>query len=102
MAGFGAARTEAARRAVLAHERLGPERVGPGSSGPGQRARLWVDGARVTLAGAAFANGVFISDNYHDHSDLHSFPTRRSSDLWSRAVGQSRRAAIPLWSRHHS
>src|SRR5438876_9685400 len=65
MAGFGAGRTEAARRAVLAHERLGPGRVGAG-----QGATLWVDGARVTRAGAAFANGVAIAvnnqcDSYH-------------------------------------
>src|SRR5439155_6560518 len=45
MAGFGAARTEAARRAVLAHERLGPGRVGAG-----QGATLGVDGARPTPA----------------------------------------------------
>src|SRR5438876_767961 len=65
MAGFGAGRTEAARRAVLAHERVGPGRVGAG-----QGATLWVDGARVTRAGAAFANGVAIAvnnqcDSYH-------------------------------------
>src|SRR5947208_10922129 len=65
MAGFGAARSEAARRAVLAHERLGGRRVGAG-----QGATLWVDGARVTRAGAAFANGVAIAvnnqcDSYH-------------------------------------
>src|SRR5213592_1340610 len=65
MAGFGAARTEAARRAVLAHERLGPGRVGAG-----QGATLWVDGTRVTRAGAAFADGVAVAvnnqcDSYH-------------------------------------
>src|SRR5213592_84853 len=58
MAGFGAARTEAARRAVLAHERLGPGRVGAG-----QGATLWGDGTRVTRAGAAFANGVAVAVN---------------------------------------
>src|SRR3989442_6403788 len=65
MAGFGAARTEAARRAVLAHERLGPGRVGAR-----QGATLWVDGARATRAAAAFANGVGVAannqcDSYH-------------------------------------
>ena len=38
MVGFGAARTAAARRAVLQHEHLGPRRVGTG-----QGATLWVD-----------------------------------------------------------
>src|SRR3989442_14232499 len=66
MAGFGAARTEAARRAVLAHERLGPGRVGAG-----QGATLWVDGARVTPAGAAFANGAAIPAN----NQCASYPT---------------------------
>src|SRR5882724_13514152 len=56
MAGFDAARTEAARRAVIAHERLGARSVGRG-----QGATLWVDGARVTRAGAAFANGVAVA-----------------------------------------
>src|SRR5256712_7195707 len=56
MAGFGAARTAAARRAVLAHERLGERHVGAG-----QGATLWVDGTRVTRAGAAFANGVAVA-----------------------------------------
>ena len=65
LAGFGAVRTEAARRAVLAHERLGPSRPGAG-----QGATLWVDGARVTRPGAAFANGVAVAvnnqcDSYH-------------------------------------
>jgi len=65
MAGFGAARTAAARRAVLAHERLGERHVGAG-----QGATLWVDGTRVTRAGAAFANGVAVAvnnqcDSYH-------------------------------------
>src|SRR5256885_8305710 len=65
MTGLGEPRTQAARRAVLAHERLGPARVGTG-----QGATLWVDGARVTRAGAAFANGVAIAvnnqcDSYH-------------------------------------
>src|SRR5258706_10202593 len=53
MAGFSATRSAAARRAVIEHERLGARRVGAG-----QGATLWVDGARVTRAGAAFANGV--------------------------------------------
>jgi 2-methylcitrate dehydratase PrpD len=65
LAGFAAERTEAARRAVLTHERLGERRVG---TGPG--ATLWGDGARVTRAGAAFANGVAVAvnnqcDSYH-------------------------------------
>jgi 2-methylcitrate dehydratase PrpD len=65
MAGFGASRTEAARRAVLGQERLGPRRPGSGAG-----ATLWVDGARVTRAGAAFANGVAVAvnnqcDSYH-------------------------------------
>ena len=65
MAGFGAARTAAARRAVLAQERLGEPRVGRG-----QGATVWVDSARVTRAGAAFANGVAVAvnnqcDSYH-------------------------------------
>jgi 2-methylcitrate dehydratase PrpD len=65
MVGCGEPRTQAARRAVLAHERLGAARVGAG-----QGATLWVDGARVTRAGAAFANGVAIAvnnqcDSYH-------------------------------------
>jgi len=53
MAGFAASRSAAARRAVIEHERLGTRRVGAG-----QGATLWVDGTRVTRAGAAFANGV--------------------------------------------
>ena len=65
MAGFGQARSEAARRAVLEHERLGARRVGAG-----QGATLWVDGTRVTRAGAAFASGVAVAvnnqcDSYH-------------------------------------
>jgi len=65
MAGFGNARTEAARRAVLEHESLDTRRVGPG-----QGATLWVDGTRVTRVGAAFANGVAVAvnnqcDSYH-------------------------------------
>src|SRR5499426_41105 len=53
MAGYGAERSAAARRAVIEHERLGARSVGAG-----QGATLWVDGTRVTRAGAAFANGV--------------------------------------------
>src|SRR3989442_12665486 len=65
MAGFGAARAGGARRAGLSQERLGTRRVGAG-----QGATLWVDGARVTRAGAGFANGVAIAvntqcDSYH-------------------------------------
>ncbi len=65
MAGFGTARAEAARRAVLGQERLGARRVGAG-----QGATLWVDGARVTRVGAVFGNGVAIAvnnqcDSYH-------------------------------------
>jgi 2-methylcitrate dehydratase PrpD len=59
------ARSAAARRAVLEHERLGPRRIGAG-----QGATLWIDGLRVTRAGAAFANGVAVAvnnqcDSYH-------------------------------------
>lgn len=65
MAGSGAARSEAARRAVLTHESLGARRLGAG-----QGATLWVDGTRVTRMGAAFANGVAVAvnnqcDSYH-------------------------------------
>lgn len=65
MASFGAPRAVAARRAVLQHEGLGTGRVGSG-----QGATLWVDGTRVTRAGAVFANGVPIAvnnqcDSYH-------------------------------------
>ena len=65
LAGFGAARTQAARHAVLVHEGLGARRVGTG-----QGATLWGDGTRVTRAGAAFANGVAVAvnnqcDSYH-------------------------------------
>jgi 2-methylcitrate dehydratase PrpD len=65
MAGFGNPRADAARRAVLEHERLGDRRVGRG-----QGATVWVDGARVTRIGAAFANGVAVAvnnqcDSYH-------------------------------------
>ena len=65
MAGFGTSRAEAARRAVLQQESLGGRRVGAG-----QGATLWVDGARATRAGAAFANGVAVAvnnqcDSYH-------------------------------------
>src|SRR5262249_8359360 len=65
MAGFAAARTEAARRVVLSHERLGGQRVGTGQGGT-----LWVDGSRVTRPGAVFANGVAVAvnnqcDSYH-------------------------------------
>ena len=65
LAGFGAPRTEAARRAVLSQERLGGRRMGTG-----QGATLWGDGARVTRPGAAFASGVAVAvnnqcDSYH-------------------------------------
>jgi 2-methylcitrate dehydratase PrpD len=65
MAGFGHPRSAAARRAVLGQERLGARRIGAG-----QGATLWVDGARVTRAGAAFASGVAVAvnnqcDSYH-------------------------------------
>jgi 2-methylcitrate dehydratase PrpD len=65
MVSSGAARTVAARRAVLLHEGLGTRRIGTG-----QGATLWVDGTRVTRAGAAFANGVAVAvnnqcDSYH-------------------------------------
>jgi 2-methylcitrate dehydratase PrpD len=65
MAGAGAARAEAARRAVLTHESLGARRLGTG-----QGATLWVDGTRVTRMGAAFCNGVAVAvnnqcDSYH-------------------------------------
>jgi 2-methylcitrate dehydratase PrpD len=63
--GAGNSRSAAARRAVLEHERLGPRQLGAG-----QGATLWIDGARVTRAGAAFANGVAVAvnnqcDSYH-------------------------------------
>src|SRR3989442_78747 len=60
MAGFSATRSAAARRAVIEHERLGARRVGAG-----QGATLWVDGTRVTRAGAAFANGVAVGGDNH-------------------------------------
>ena len=65
MAGFEHPRSAAARRAVLGQERLGDRRLGAG-----QGATLWVDGARVTRAGAAFASGVAVAvnnqcDSYH-------------------------------------
>jgi 2-methylcitrate dehydratase PrpD len=65
MAGFAHPRSAAARRAVLEHERLGGPRIGAG-----QGATVWVDGARVTRAGAAFASGVAVAvnnqcDSYH-------------------------------------
>src|SRR5436309_1709267 len=58
MAGAASPRALAAQRAVLEHERLGARRVGAG-----QGATLWVDGTRVTRAGAAFANGVAVAVN---------------------------------------
>src|SRR4030095_1563229 len=63
--GCGAPRAGAARRAVRTHERLGAPRAGAG-----QGATLWVDGARVTRPGAAFAHGVAVAvhkpcDSYH-------------------------------------
>ena len=65
MSGFGHPRSAAARRAVIGQESLGARRVGAG-----QGATLWVDGARVTRAGAAFASGVAVAvnnqcDSYH-------------------------------------
>jgi 2-methylcitrate dehydratase PrpD len=65
MAGFAHPRSAAARRAVLGQERLGASRLGAG-----QGATLWVDGTRVTRAGAAFASGVAVAvnnqcDSYH-------------------------------------
>src|SRR2546427_6681512 len=56
MAGFGHPRSAAARRAVIGQERLGARQIGQG-----QGATLWVDGARVTRAGAAFASGVAVA-----------------------------------------
>src|ERR1043166_3321524 len=36
---------------------------------------------------------------YGDHRDLHSFPTRRSSDLWGEPPnGATRRVRNPVWS----
>src|SRR5256885_4966819 len=58
MAGAASPRALAAQRAVLEHERLAERRVGAG-----QGATLWVDGTRVTRAGAAFANGVAVAVN---------------------------------------
>jgi 2-methylcitrate dehydratase PrpD len=65
MAGYDNPRSAAARRAVVEQERLGPRRVGAG-----QGATLWVDGTRVTRAGAAFGSGVAVAvnnqcDSYH-------------------------------------
>jgi len=65
LAGSSHPRSVAARRAVLAHERLDPRRIGAG-----QGATLWADGARATRPGAAFANGVAVAvnnqcDSYH-------------------------------------
>src|SRR5499426_1556076 len=65
LAGMANPRSVAARRAVLEHERLEPRRIGAG-----QGATLWVDGARATRAGVAFANGVAVAvnnqcDSYH-------------------------------------
>src|SRR5499427_6511769 len=65
LAGMSNPRSVAARRAVLEHERLEPRRVGAG-----QGATLWVDGARATRPGVAFANGVAVAvnnqcDSYH-------------------------------------
>ena len=65
MSGFDHSRSAAARRAVIGQESLGARRVGQG-----QGATLWVDGARVTRAGAAFASGVAVAvnnqcDSYH-------------------------------------
>src|SRR5438128_441034 len=58
MVGHDMARSRAARRVVLQHETLGTRRVGGG-----QGATVWVDGARVTRPGAAFANGVAVAVN---------------------------------------
>ena len=58
MASFDTPRPTAARRAVLEHEKLGAQRIGTG-----QGATMWVDGTRVTRAGAVFANGVPIAVN---------------------------------------
>jgi len=58
LAGAPAERSQAARRAVLEHERLGGRRVGAG-----QGATLWVDGSRVTRPGAAFAGAVAVAVN---------------------------------------
>jgi len=65
MAGFAHPRSAAARRAVIGQESLGARRIGAG-----QGATLWVDGARVARAGAAFASGVAVAvnnqcDSYH-------------------------------------
>jgi 2-methylcitrate dehydratase PrpD len=65
LAGSAHERSVAARRAVLEHERLGARRIGAG-----QGATLWLDGARATRPGVAFANGVAVAvnnqcDSYH-------------------------------------
>src|SRR2546422_4339236 len=65
LVGANNARTAAARRAVIEHGSRGRGRVGAGQGAP-----LWVDGARVPRAGAAFANGVAVAvnnqcDSYH-------------------------------------
>ncbi len=65
MASYLGPRAAAARKAVFLNEKLGERRIGPG-----QGATIWVDGARVTRVGAAFANGVPMAinnqcDSYH-------------------------------------
>jgi 2-methylcitrate dehydratase PrpD len=70
MAGHGSARAVAARTAVLQQESLGAKKVGAG-----QGATLWVDGTRVTRAGAVFANGVPIAaDNRADSYRMLTHP----------------------------
>ncbi len=58
MAGYSTPNPAAARKAVLLEETLGGQRIGPGEG-----ATLWVDGSRVTRAGAAFANALAITSN---------------------------------------
>src|SRR5438034_6521509 len=38
---------------------------------------------------------MFTCDGAHDHQDVDSFPTRRSSDLWYSAANAPARAASP-------
>src|SRR2546426_7740094 len=84
MAGAASPRALAAQRAVLEHERLGARRVGAG-----QGATLWVDGTRVTRAGAAFANGVAGGGANHRRSSC--VPPTPRGPITSRPPGAPRR-----------
>lgn len=65
MTNFSCSRAADFRHVVLLNETLSKRHIGPG-----QGATLWVDGTRVTRAGAVFANGVSEAvnnqvDSYH-------------------------------------